>query len=158
MERERRVPGAPKYATEQTWAIIANLATHALASIPPHEVSAELEAAYPFASYLITTEVAGSEPFTLIAGQLVCRFTVVYGERALELEDPASPRGASSATDWSFHIPVPAGAPFTAADVGAAGPHLRAGVPEVSEPREAPDVPGLRDVVDLEHLRRATQK
>lgn len=156
MRRRRDIPADPVKSTSETIAAMGDLLRSTLPSVDSEQVVTATEALESFAFYLVPGEHLSREPATLIAGTLACDFYTLHGEDALGAEEPAPPPGAAKESEWELFIPIPADAPFNAADVEAADPHFRAGsAPESAGAAEAKKAVSLADLVDPEALRAA---
>jgi hypothetical protein len=156
MRRRRDIPADPVKSTSETVAALGELLRDTLPSADSAQIVTATEALESFAFYLVPGEHLSREPATLVAGTLACDFYTLHGEDALGAEEPAAPPGATKETEWELFLPVPAGAPFEAADLEAAHPHFRAGpAPESAGAAAAREAISLADLVDPQALRLA---
>lgn len=157
MKRQRHVAADPARNTAQTYDTIAELIVGALPRATA--VADELARGRSFLTYLISTEATAEEPLVLRADDtLDCDIFTVHGMDALSAEGATSPPGGARSTDWTLCIPVPAGAPFDAADVTAASSHFvvkRAA--KKASPARATVTGGLASLVDPNELRKAVR-
>lgn len=156
MRRRRDIPADPVKTTSETVAALGELLQGTLPNADSAQIAAATEALESFAFYLVPGEHLSREPATLIAGTLACDFYTLHGEDALGAEEPAPPPGAAQESEWELFLPVPAGAPFEAADVENADPHFVAGpAPESAGAATAREAVSLADLVDPQALRAA---
>jgi hypothetical protein len=153
VRRKRHIAADPERSTTETVDAIRDLLSDALPSVAQAEVDATFANLRQFVAYLIPGEHLARDPLTLVAGTLACDIFTVHGEDAVGAEDASAPPGGANETSWQVYVPVPAGAPFTDAEVKAASAHLMPGpAPATVGEGKAATVeaaPGLADLLKL---------